>query len=92
MIATRIETMKYYYVIHGTIPEVAPSVLCRRTRAAQREGRKMIKCPHCGKRLTDTDATTCVELYRHPVHVQVRCQFYMKCTHCKSEIGINIAV
>lgn len=92
MISVETETMKYYYVIHGTIPELMPDILYRRESGVLPSERKVLKCPHCGKRLTDTDVATRVELYRHPIRVQVTCQFYMKCIYCKSEVGINIAV
>jgi len=85
------DTMKYFYVIHGTIPELMPNVLFRRDGKEQQYERKTIKCPHCGKRLTDTSAETRVELYLHQSRVAVKCQFYMKCTYCHSEVGINIA-
>ena len=92
MITAETETMRYFYVIHGTIPELTPDVLYRRENGAPPGERKMLRCPLCGMRLTDTDAATRVELYRHPIRVQRTCQFYMKCSYCKSEIGINIAV
>ena len=88
-----IETDKYFYVVHGVIPEVMPNVAYRRacgTREQQFE-RKILKCPFCAMRLTDTDVNTKVELYRHPERVGVPCQLYLKCFYCKKEIGIIIA-
>lgn len=85
------ESIKYFYVIHGTIPELMPDVLYRRDGKEQQYARKTLKCPHCTKRLTDTSADTNVELYQHEIRVTVKCQFYLKCPHCHSEIGINIA-
>lgn len=92
MITETTEGKKYYYIVHGTIPELTPDVLCRYMSEPSLDKRKILKCPHCGKRLTDTDIATRVELYRHPARVQVPCQFYMRCFYCKSEIGINIAI
>jgi len=83
--------VKFFYVIHGTIPELMPNVLFRRDGKEKQYERKTIKCPYCGKRLTDTSAETRVELYKHPVRVTVDCQFYMKCVYCHCEVGINIA-
>jgi uncharacterized protein YbaR (Trm112 family) len=87
------KTFNYFYTIHGTIPELMPRVAYRRVGKADEQEceRKILKCPHCKLRLTDTDEETRVELYQHPVHVRVRCQFYLKCFHCGSEVGINIA-
>ncbi|MDL2234685.1 hypothetical protein LJC07_00835 [Christensenellaceae bacterium OttesenSCG-928-L17] len=81
---------KYFYIVHGVIPEVMAPVAYRRERHARQAGRKMLKCPHCEKRLTDIDEGVCVELYRHPVHVEVKCEFYLRCFYCKSEVGINL--
>ena len=83
--------VKYFYVIHGTIPELMPDVLFRRDGKEKQYERKTIKCPCCGKRLTDTSMETRVELYQHKIHVAVKCQFYMKCVYCHCEVGINIA-
>jgi uncharacterized protein with PIN domain len=85
------EAAGYFYVIHGTIPELMPIVAYRRIGREQQYERKILKCPICGKRLTDMDAETHVELFKHPVRVAVHCQFYMKCAYCHSEVGINIA-
>lgn len=90
MIALKEETLKYYYIIHGVIPEVMAPAAFRRERHTQQAGRKTLKCPHCEKRLTDVEEGVCVELYRHPVHVEAHCHFYMKCFYCKSEVGINL--
>jgi hypothetical protein len=83
----------YFYIIHGLIPELEARVAYRRVGKAEESEceRKILKCPHCKLRLTDTDAGTRVELYQHPVHVSVKCQFYLKCFHCGCEIGINLA-
>jgi DNA-directed RNA polymerase subunit RPC12/RpoP len=83
----------YFYVVHGVIPEVTPGVAYRRVgkEPEPEKERKVLKCPHCKLRLTDTDAQTRVELYQHPIRVRVPCQFYLKCFHCGSEVGINIA-
>ena len=91
MILTMQEAVKYFFVIHGTIPELMPIVAYRREGKEQQYERKILKCPICGRRLTDISADTCVELYKHPVRVSVNCQFYMKCFHCQGEVGINIA-
>jgi len=85
------ETVKYFYVIHGTIPELMPRVAYRRVGREVQYERKIIKCPHCSKRLTDTSLQTRVELYKHPERVRVNCQFYMRCFHCRNEVGINVA-
>jgi len=86
-----IEDVKYFYIIHGTIPELMPSVAYRRVGKAQEAERKVLKCPSCERRLTDTDPETRVELYKHPAYHRLRCQFYLKCEFCRSEVGINIA-
>jgi len=91
MEAIETEAMQYFYVIHGVIPELRPIMAYRRVGREARCNRKTLKCPHCGKRLSDTDADTRVELYQHPVRVRVQCQFYMKCFYCACEVGINLA-
>ncbi|GHU95704.1 hypothetical protein FACS1894208_08990 [Clostridia bacterium] len=88
---TALEDVRYFYVVHGVIPELMPNVAYRRVKGALERERKTLKCPHCEKKLTDTDAETRVELYQHPVRVAAHCQFYLKCFHCGSEVGINIA-
>jgi uncharacterized protein YbaR (Trm112 family) len=85
------EDMKFFYVIHGTIPELMPSVAYRREGKDHQHERKILKCPLCLHRLTDTSVETRIELYKHPIRVNVDCQFYMRCSNCQCEIGINIA-
>jgi hypothetical protein len=85
------EPVRYFYVVHGTIPELMPMVAYRRIGRERQCERKNLKCPICGKRLTDLDAGTCVELFKHPVRVAVQCQLYLKCYFCHCEVGIKIA-
>jgi hypothetical protein len=87
------EELRYFYVVHGFIPELMARVAYRRVGKAPvvECERKILKCPHCHLRLTDTDAKTRVELYQHPARVPIRRQIYLKCPHCGREIGINIA-
>ena len=91
MTVTTQEDIRFFYVIHGTIPELMPSVAYRRTDRNVQCERKTVKCPVCKSRLTDVSVDTRLELYKHPVHVPVDCQFYMKCVTCDAEIGIRIA-
>jgi uncharacterized protein with PIN domain len=86
-----LQKLVYWYVIHGTIPELTPNVAYRRAGAEEQYKRKILKCPFCASRLSDIDEKTNVELYGHVKHVQVKCQFYMRCFNCHKEIGINIA-
>lgn len=88
---TEVSTIKYFYTIAGTIPELMPDCIYRRTSSTAQYNRKILKCPVCGKRLTDISIDTRVELYQHPVHVTVNCHFYIKCYFCQCEVGINIA-
>jgi hypothetical protein len=87
------EVMSYFYVVHGTIPELMPSLAYRRLDKDVLYERKAINCPNpkCPEKLTYTSHDTRVELYKHPIHVTVNCQFYMRCKLCDLEIGINIA-
>ena len=89
---TTSEILRYFYTIYGTIPELTPDIAYRHESRTIQRDRKILKCPHCDKRLTDTDVNTRVELYQHPVRVRVQCQFYLKCFHCGSEVGINLAI
>ena len=88
---TALETMKFFYIIHGTIPELMPGIAYRRDGKEYLYDRKVLKCPICGKRLTDMSKETRVELYQHPERVSVICQFYIKCFYCCCEVGINVA-
>ena len=87
----RLKNLTYYYVIHGTIPELMPDVTYRRVGPEEQHNRKIVKCPFCTSRLTDADTDTRVELYGHTNRVIVKCQFYMRCCVCHNEVGINIA-
>jgi DNA-directed RNA polymerase subunit RPC12/RpoP len=87
----QLRNLAYYYVIHGTIPELEPSVAYRRVGAETQHKRKLLKCPYCSSRLTDMDIGTKVELYGHSKRVDAKCQFYIRCGCCHREIGINIA-
>jgi hypothetical protein len=84
--------LTFFYVIHGTIPEIEPMVAYRRAKTAGRQNRKTLKCPVCSNRLSDMDENTKVELYCHSHQVQVQCAFYIKCFHCNKEIGIKLAI
>ena len=63
---------------------------CRFVTRKKHINRKLLKCPHCGKRLTDMNAKTRVELYQHPIHVDANCQLFIKCFCCGYEIGIIV--
>jgi ribosomal protein L37E len=84
------EEVKYFYVVHGTIPELMPRILYRRSGRKEQYRRKILKCPFCGFRITDVDEQTKVELYKHPVKLKIPCQFYIQCRRCNAEVGINI--
>jgi hypothetical protein len=86
-----LQNLAYFYVIHGTIPEIMPEVAYRRAGAEDRHDRKILKCPFCAARISDMDAKTRVELYGHAKRVEVRCQFYIRCFKCRREVGINLA-
>lgn len=84
---------EYLYIIHGTIPELMPSVAYRRTGRAALAGRKIIKCPYCQEILTDVDRKTLVEIYRIPKRKLKKpspAQFFKKCAACKAEVGLVI--
>jgi hypothetical protein len=82
----------YFYVVHGTIPELMPNIAYRRIDKTVKYKRKEIKCPHCHSRLTFTDADTNVELFGSVAQTPVKCHFYFQCVSCHNEIGIRIAV
>lgn len=88
------EAMQYFYVVHGTVPDIRARIVYRRVGKAKsqtQETRKVIKCPHCGGRLTDVGACAKVELYRYPAKSSVQCHGYVKCQCCKDEVGIILA-
>ena len=86
-----IRNVEYYYVIYGAIPEVGEQISCRRiSRRVQQYKRKLVKCPHCSERLTDTDVDTRIELYHQPSMLSDPCQLYLVCPNCKHEIGISV--
>ena len=87
----RLQNLTYLYVIHGTIPELMPSVAYRRVGPAEQYKRKIVKCPFCTSRITDADADTKVELYGHTNRVTVKCQIYLRCNVCHHEIGMIVA-
>jgi phage terminase large subunit GpA-like protein len=87
----KLQTLTYFYVIHGTFPEIEASVAYRRIGAEAQHRRKILKCPYCQSRLTDMDIDANVELYGHAERIAVKCQFYMRCAHCHREVGINMA-
>jgi hypothetical protein len=87
----RLQTLTYFYVIHGTIPEIMPDVACRLVGTKEQYQRKILKCPYCYSRLTDADKDTRVELYAHTHRITVKCQLYLKCDICHNEVGINVA-
>ena len=83
--------VEFFYIVHGTIPELMRGVAYRRVKGTKMPERKTLKCPHCAQRLTDTESGTNVELYRNPARLSVSCQLYIKCSHCNNEVGIKIA-
>lgn len=88
----QLQEMAYYYVIDDIIPELTPGIAYRRVYAEEQHKRKLLKCPFCQSRLTDMDIDTDVELFAHPKHVTVKCQFYLRCGSCRKEVGINLAL
>lgn len=82
---------EYLYVIHGVIPEAMPLVAYRRVGGPELAGRKLIKCPYCGERLTDVDRHTLVQIYRLPkgkLKNPIPGRFFKMCGVCKSEVGV----
>ena len=91
----KIKSTEHYYNINGDIPEFKKETTLRLREIDPPERklsdkRKSVKCPHCNKRLTDTNEDARIELFNQPTHVHIECQFYIKCTGCKKEIGINL--
>ena len=86
-----LQKWKFFYVIHGVIPEVMPSAAYRRVGTATQHRRKILKCPFCASRLSDMDSGTSVELYGHETSVAVKCQLYIRCSRCRKEVGINLS-
>jgi hypothetical protein len=84
-------TEQYFYVVHGDVPELMPTLAFRREGKAVQYTRKILKCPHCLKRLTDIDVSTKAELYRNPGSRKMVCHAYKKCDHCHNEVGIRFA-
>ena len=82
----------YYMVIGGAIPELGTMLSFRRIaqQHTRKLGRKIIRCPHCKEKLTETGANTKVEIFHKPISLAVSCQFHMKCNYCKKEIGLSI--
>jgi len=85
--------IEYIYVINEIIPECMPNVAFRRVGGTCREKEKLkiIKCPHCGERLTDVKVSVKVELYRNPNRAKMQCHGYLKCANCKDVVGIMMS-
>jgi hypothetical protein len=91
--AVLVDVKQYYLMIYGTIPEIGKLVAFRRTRQIQQKqscDRKLIKCPYCDARLTDTEQDSIVEVFTLPAPRTV--QLYLKCTRCRQEIGVCIVI
>ena len=86
-------SIQFFYVVHGLIAELdtLPGSAYRRAGRELQCDRKALKCPFCTHRLTDTGSTTIIELYKHPARISVACDLYLKCEHCRNEVGIKIA-
>lgn len=83
----------FYFLIHGTITESGLIQSCRRVGKMRRvQGRKIIRCPHCGSKITDTEVNTKVELFPQPKANPIPCQFQLKCRKCNREVGVNIKI
>jgi len=86
------ESAEYYFIIYGTIPESGPMLSCRRIGRVRQYGRKLIKCPYCAVKITDTEANTKVELFPQSTARPIQCQFHLRCPSCKREVGVNIVI
>jgi len=89
------DNVEYYYLIYGEIPETGPVLSCRRlgrTQQTRQYKRKQVKCPHCGEKLTFTDADTKVELFNKPYLLPTPCQLYLECQKCKNETGVSVVI
>ena len=85
------EKIEYLYVVYGVVREAMPSVAYRRSGRQEFSELKMIKCPHCGERLTDVSRDVKVELFRLPSRKEIVYHFIKKCTRCKEVVGILMA-
>ena len=54
------------------------------------EGRKLIKCPHCGELLMDVDREVKVELYSLPARKHIRYEKSRQCDACGGKAGYNL--
>ena len=83
---------QYYLTIYGTIPESGPMVAFRRAGRTRSYGRKLVKCPYCSNKITDTNSNTKVEVVTASVHTPVKYTLYLSCNSCNRDVGVKIII
>ena len=51
--------------------------------------RKQIQCPRCGSRIIDASMGTKTLIRVLPEKEELPADYYMKCKHCRTEIGLK---
>lgn len=92
MITTEEEIVEFVYFVNEPIDELFVNVAHRRVGCTckNKAGLKIIKCPCCGGRLTDIEASAKVELYRNPQKNRPLCHKYIRCKSCNGEVGVML--
>ena len=83
---------QYYLTIYGTIPESGPMVSFRRVGRVRSYGRKIVKCPYCSCKITDTDSNTKVEVISATVYDPIEYTLYLSCNSCNRDVGVKIII
>jgi len=84
--------IKYYLTIYGRIPESGLMVSFRRVGKQRSYGRKIVKCPYCTSRLTDTDTDTKIDVLTVSESQPVDYNLLLNCNNCNRDVGVNIII
>ena len=83
---------QYYLKIYGRIPESGLMVSFRRVSRVRSYGRKIVKCPYCSCKITDTDSNTKVEVVSSALYDPVEYTLYLTCNSCTRDVGVKIII
>jgi hypothetical protein len=79
---------EHYYVVNGFAPELMTGVAFRLTKHYRTQGKKELKCPHCGKIFCSIDQNVTVELRCYSRESNVPLHNFSWCKNCHTKVGV----
>ena len=81
----------FIFVVHGFAPEFCDGFAFRTDKLCKPQRRKIIICPHCGRKFESVDANIKIEVFRYSRKSEETCHTFRHCKICHKVVGIKYA-